>query len=281
MSTSIRGRRGFTLVELLVVITIIAILVSLLVPAVQSVRETASQTQCGSNLRQIGIAIIAYETRNRVFPPAFTTSPANHSVFSYTLPELDLKNVQDQINFSKHWSNGANKTAVDIDLEIFICPSAPAGRQFISDYCVDTLIAASARSTLLAQQAINSRTSWEGLLQNDAISSAECRDGLSSTFLIVEDGGRPWGYREGATTGSTSVSGARWADEESYMNTHDICRGSSTFNCNNNNEVYSFHPSGALFVYGDSNVRFHVDSMDAEVFVSLLTRAAGDLERPK
>src|SRR5262245_60462030 len=98
-------RRGFTLIELLVVIAVIAILVSLLLPAVQQAREAARRTQCRNNLKQIGLALHNYHTACNMFPPGYVAGapyPATTNGWSWCaqiLPHLDQTPLYEKINF--------------------------------------------------------------------------------------------------------------------------------------------------------------------------------------
>jgi prepilin-type N-terminal cleavage/methylation domain-containing protein len=119
----IHGRAAFTLIELLVVIAIIAILIGLLLPAVQKVREAAARTQCTNNLKQLGIAMHAYHDANSQFPFEDGTAP---SFFVQILPYIEQGNLYTQMSTSggglTDWvtSQGiANTTKV----KIFLCPA--------------------------------------------------------------------------------------------------------------------------------------------------------------
>ncbi|MDB5336519.1 MAG: putative major pilin subunit [Planctomycetaceae bacterium] len=118
-------RSAFTLIELLVVIAIIAVLIGLLLPAVQQAREAARRSQCKNNLKQMGLALHNYLDALSVFPPAncygVGNSTASWSMQSRILPYLDAANLQKLIDFSQAYSVQPLVTATRIP--VFLCPS--------------------------------------------------------------------------------------------------------------------------------------------------------------
>ena len=118
------GRSGFTLVELLVVIAIMGILVGMLLPAVQSVRAAARRSACQNNLRQIGIALLNYESAHQKFPPGRTWTVTEegdsdsdpdrigYSWFAQILPQLEANNLFDQIDFTQPPNAPDNHAAI-------------------------------------------------------------------------------------------------------------------------------------------------------------------------
>jgi prepilin-type N-terminal cleavage/methylation domain-containing protein/prepilin-type processing-associated H-X9-DG protein len=270
-------RRGFSLVELLVVIAVIGVLIAMLLPAVQAAREAARRMQCANNLKQIGLGLLNYETSHKVLPPSHGRDP-DHSILAFILPLMEQRAVADLYHFEHSWDEPANAAAVGMDVASFICPSAPGGRKAISDYAVCLSIAPQAYQPLVRSGAITDRSDWNSIIQDEPNPTRlrDVRDGLSHSFMFFEDGGRPERHRLGKLLPG-KAGGWRWADNSSYFCLHRVCRGSQMINCENNNEIYSFHLGGCNFLYGDGSVHFHPDEIEPEVFVSLFTMAAGDI----
>jgi prepilin-type N-terminal cleavage/methylation domain-containing protein len=133
-------RRGFTLVELLVVITIIGILIALLLPAVQAAREAARRAQCQNNLKQLGLALLNYESTHKIFPPSSTWSPAataadkakietsnnaglRENWVILILPFLEQQGLFDQFNLALPIPNAANQSPRSVRLSVMLCPT--------------------------------------------------------------------------------------------------------------------------------------------------------------
>lgn len=281
-------REAFTLVELLVVIAIIGILVALLLPAVQSAREAARLLQCKNHLKQIGLAIHLYHDQHKEIPPSWYGTSPDSTIHVRLLPFIEQQAIYDLYRFDREWDSPDNAAATEIDITVFVCPTAPTddSRRYITDYCVNEYIAPSAQ-TILNASGVRERGTYQGMYRNPpgeggeghslSVRFADVEDGLSNTFMIFEDAGRPLRFQDGQETG-TGVSGSRWADRRTEIWTHDICGGGTqAFNCNNNNEIYSFHPGGAVFLYGDGTVHYHGVGIDPEAFISLFTAFAGDV----
>ena len=235
-ATSSRAKHGFTLVELLVVIAIIGILVALLLPAIQSAREAARRTQCLNNLKQIGLAILNYESSRKCYPRGrWNLDPADASKHKVTdrpaaksndacwtvvvLPYAEEQNIASQYDLKKEWFHTDNRTAVSYPLKIFVCPSVPElGRvdvQFTAgdkpaagDYgCVNGVGDGVWSSHPELGPYPNAASGGEdsprviGVMAKAMLRQA-CRvkditDGTSKTWLIAEDAGRPDVYTDG------------------------------------------------------------------------------------
>lgn len=124
-------RRGFTLIELLVVIAVIGLLVALLLPAVQSVRETARRLQCANNLKQLGLALQGYHDAQGTFPIGRTglyytyrfRSESRRTWALGVLAHLEQVTVSNALNFHVSFYDASNSTSVRAQVAVFLCPS--------------------------------------------------------------------------------------------------------------------------------------------------------------
>jgi prepilin-type N-terminal cleavage/methylation domain-containing protein len=128
MTRSPRSRFGFTLIELLVVIAIIAILIGLLLPAVQKVREAAARSTCQNNMKQLALACHNYESTFGYLPPGHSANAFGPIV--YLLPYIEQDNVYRQLSINASpvwWSSGTNFALAQTRIKSLLCPSSPLG----------------------------------------------------------------------------------------------------------------------------------------------------------
>jgi len=192
-----RRRWAFTMIELLIVMAIIAVLISLLLPAIQSSREAARRAQCANNLMQLGIALGNYASTHSVFPPGVVNEKGpienlphgyHHGWIVQILPFICQDNVYRRIDFRESVYAPSNDTAVGVTISTLLCPSENR-RHGASNYAgchhdVDAPIAADNHGVLY----LNSRVRYDDI-----------PDGPAHTILLgeIRGGGPTLGWASG------------------------------------------------------------------------------------
>jgi len=293
-------RRGFTLIELLVVIAIIGALVALLLPAVQQARETARQTSCRNNLKQIGLALHNYHDAHGLFPPSSTSDVEQggwiadpltrhiHSWSSLILPYLDQATLQNQINFNVSSLHPVNRPVASKVPPMFRCPTYSGAAfsrdanytRFSNRYAITNYAAMGATDVgHIYGQNSGLFVPNGSIYPLSSTRIADLSDGTAQTIVVAET-------REEAMMvwidGGPSALVARPYDEgnpPTYGGRRISLNFRPYFNYINPKAEYgpsSQHAAGAFHLLGDGSVHFISENISERVYVSLATRAGND-----
>ncbi len=291
-------RGGFTLIELLVVIAIIAVLIGLLLPAVQKVRAAAARTQCVNNLKQIGLALQNYHDSNKAFPSGYVsnydtsgndTGPG-WGWAAFILPQIEQQAVHTAVQFNQSIEAPANANVRVQYLKTYTCPADSAGltwtaRKYdLSGNPVATVCDVASANYVGVFGTSEPGVDGDGVFfRNSKVRIGDITDGTSSTVVVGERS-----IRLGPATWVGSVTGANLFPQPPSTappilnNGTGMCLGHTGDGngpgATNSyvNQFSSPHTGGANFLFADGHVAFLQTSMNYPVYKALSTRQGGE-----
>jgi prepilin-type N-terminal cleavage/methylation domain-containing protein/prepilin-type processing-associated H-X9-DG protein len=291
-----RSRHAFTLIELLVVIAIIAVLLGLLLPAVQKVREAANRVQCVNNLKQLGLACHNYHDVHGSFPPgyratvAFPDTTPGWGWGAHLLPYLEQDNLYRQIDLGQPIQKSSVGQTL---LKVFLCPSdvVPPAAFAVTDAtnAPVALLAPCSYAASVGDDAVEADdATGNGIFyRNSRTRLADVTDGTSNTTLL---GDRAWsqvqGVWAGAPSGALTRAGTQnpWpqatASAAVLVQAHNNWINIRTDADGGLDDFTSNHPGGVNLLFADGSVHFlrsiTSDGPERRAFWALGTRAGGE-----
>lgn len=289
---------GFTLVELLVVIAIIGVLMGLLLPAVQMAREAARRTQCQNNLRQLGLALLNFESARQSFPAGWVTRRSSvldpeleqpGYAWGYTImPNLELGSLYDQFNRNLRVNDPTHYPLIKTYLSTFVCPSdvgsnssIPAAIDGDSGHIYHDPPPAPlpevAKSNYIGvfgtleidRNVIES----DGMFfRNSKLRIAQVTDGLSNTFFVGE---------RSSDLGISFWSGVMHEVPEAIARVMGTCDHLPNTTSSHFEDFGSHHPRGANFLTVDGAIRLVSDDISVEAYQAMATRSGTELNIPE
>jgi prepilin-type N-terminal cleavage/methylation domain-containing protein len=288
-----RSRCAFTLIELLVVIAIIGVLIGLLLPAVQKVRDAAARLQCANNLKQVGLAHHGYHDTNNGFAP-WAWSDAARPRYGWgvaLLPYIEQDNLFRGYNAALPPHDPANVPVVQRHVRLYECPSSPNPERTqtangvpmaVTDYAALAGVAGVViNAGIVTTPPYNDR--FGVMHQNMNRPAIQIPDGTSNSLMMVEAAGRPDVWRAGKKVAGLVQGNGAWGN----LYNNIAARGHSldgltnpgpcAANCSNEIGVYAFHTGGANGLLADGAVRFLRREMNVFVFYALASYNGGEV----
>jgi prepilin-type N-terminal cleavage/methylation domain-containing protein len=249
-------RAGFTLIELLAVVGIVAVLVALLLPAIQQSREAARKLQCKNNLRQLGIALHSYHERYQSFPAGVSNE---WSWISKVLPSIDAENLYREIDFALEPFEPPNSDKVERVLSVLVCPTDPGG-----DSVYDGAGGIRFGHTNYFGTSDAGNDSGGMLGYGIANRIRDVTDGTSQTLFVGERGVD----RDGATG---------WWSWDPLLSFEAGFFAGSPDDAESVEHFWSHHAGGGHFLLVDGAVRFLSYSISPDIFTALGTKNGADI----